>query len=98
MHAVTPWTTNPPAFDLQIDAPSGNREIALTEEPLGRNDPASDVHNAFNWLFFCLWNWMTRAYRSPNTPTNFDDAVKPGKAKRARIDRGDSIAFIYFEK
>ena len=52
MHAVTPWTTNPPAFDLQIDAPSGNREIALTEEPLGRNDSASDVHNAFNWLFF----------------------------------------------
>ena len=28
MHAVKPWTTNPPAFELQIDAPSGNREIA----------------------------------------------------------------------
>jgi len=35
---------------------------------------------------------MTRAYRSPNTPTNFDAAVKPGKAKSDRIDVGFFMA------
>jgi hypothetical protein len=38
--------------------------------------------------FFRRLSWITRAYRSPNTPTNFDDAVKPGNANNARIDLG----------
>jgi len=86
MHAVTPWTTNPPAFELQIDPPSGNREIAYAKRLLVVTTPAAMTTVQTNGCFFRLLSWMTRAYRSPNTPTNFDDAVKPGKAKRARID------------
>ncbi len=86
MHAVKPWTTNPPAFELQIDAPSGNREIAHAKSLWVVTTPAamSTMHSI--GCFFRLGNWMTRAYRAPNTPTNFDNAVKPGKAKGARID------------
>jgi len=32
MHAVAPRTTDPPAFELQVDSPSGNRAIAHPQE------------------------------------------------------------------
>ena len=31
MHAVAPRTTNPPAFELQVDSPSGHREITYPQ-------------------------------------------------------------------
>ena len=67
-------------------------------EPVAELTPGSDVHSADKWLFLLLLSWMTRAYRSAKTPNNFDEAVKPGKAKSARIDSGGFIAFSYVEK
>jgi hypothetical protein len=86
MHTVTPWTTTPAAFERQVDSPSGNREIAYAKSLLVIKTPAAMSTVQTNGCFFRRLSWMTRAYRSPNTPTNFDEAVKPGKLKRARID------------
>jgi hypothetical protein len=47
---------------------------------------------ATDGCFFRLLSWITRAYRSPNLPTNFDEAVKPGNANSARIDLGFFMA------
>jgi hypothetical protein len=98
MHTVTPGTTNPPTFELQVDSPSGNREIAYAKSLLVITPPAAMSTVQTNGCFFRLLSWMTRAYRSPKTPNNFDEAVKPGKAKSARIDSGGFIAFSYIEK
>jgi len=38
--------------------------------------------------FFRRLSWMTRAYRSPKTPSNLALATKPGKVNKARIDLG----------
>ena len=86
MHAVAPRTTHRPAVELQIDSPSSNREITYSHNLLVVTPSAAMSTGQTGGCFFRLLSWMTRAYRSPYTPTNFDETVKPGKAKRARID------------
>ncbi len=86
MHAITPRTVDPPAFELQVDSPAGNREIAYPQEPLIVAPPVPVSTVKTEGRFFRLLSWITRAYRSPHTPTNFDEALKPGKVKSARID------------
>ena len=92
MHATAPRATDTPAFELQIDSPSGNREITYPQNPFVVTPPAPVPTVRTEGCFFRLLSWMTRAYRSPNTPTNFDAAVKPGNAKSARVDLGFFMA------
>jgi len=92
MHAVAPWAVDTPAFELQVDAPAGNREISYSQDFFVVSPPAPVSTVRTDSCFFRLLSWMTRAYRSPNKPTNFDAAVKPGNAKSARIDLGFFIA------
>jgi len=92
MHAVTPRATDTPAFKLQVDPPAGNREVACPHDFLVVTPPASISTVTTQSCFFRLLRWITRAYRSPNTPTNFDQAVNPGKANNERIDLGFFIA------
>jgi hypothetical protein len=92
MHAVAPRTTDTPSFELQIDPPTGNRQIPYPQDLLIVTSPAAVTAVRADSCFFRRLSWMTRAYRSPNTPTNFDVAVKPGKANSARIDMGFFIA------
>lgn len=91
VHAVAPRTTNTPALKLQADSPSGHRESAYSQDLLVV-PPGIGVHSANRRLFFRRLSGMTRAYRSANTPINFDVVVKPGKAKSARIDVGFFMA------
>jgi len=88
MHAVAPRTTDPPAFELQIDAPSGHRQIADPQELLVVTPAAAVATTRTDGCFFRLLSWITRAYRSPNTPSNFDAAVNPRNTNSARIDLG----------
>jgi len=88
MHAAAPRTTDTPAVKLQVDSPSGNREITHPQNLLVVTRPAAMTTVRTDGCFFRLLSWMTRAYRSPNTPANFGAAVKPGKTKRDRIVLG----------
>ncbi len=45
--------------------------------------------------FFRRLSWMTRAYRSPNTPANREVATKPGIVNSARIVLGFFMALAY---
>ena len=92
MHAITPWAVDTPAFELQIDAPPGDRQIPYPQDPFVVTSPTAVTTVRADSCFFRRLSWMTRAYRSPNTPTNFDVAVKPGRANSARIDLGFFIA------
>jgi hypothetical protein len=86
MHATTPRAINTPAFKFQVDSPPGNREITYSQDLFVVTPPAPVPTVRTEGCFFRLLSWITRAYRSPNTPTNFDAAVKPENAKSARID------------
>ena len=92
MHAGAPRTTDTPAFELQVDAPSGNREVSYPQHLLVVTPPAPLTTVRTDGCFFRLASWINRAYRSPNLPTNFDEAVKPGNANSARIDLGCFMA------
>lgn len=92
MHAAAPRAIDTPTFKLQVDPPSGNREITYPQNLLVITPPATVSTVRTEGGFFRLLSWITRAYRSLNTPTNFDAAVKPGNAKSARIDLGFFMA------
>ena len=88
MHAGAPRTTNSPAFKFHVDSPSSDREITYPQGLLVVTPPASVTTVRTDGCFFRFLSWMTRAYRSPNTPTNLDLATKPGNEKSARIVLG----------
>jgi hypothetical protein len=94
VHAIAPRTTNTPALKLQVNSPSGNREVSYSQNLLVVTPSAAVTTVRTDSCFFRLLSWMTRAYRSPNTPANFDEAVKPGNAKSARIDLGFFMALV----
>ena len=92
MHAVTPRTTDTPALELQVHPPAGNREVSYPQDPLVVTPPAPVTTVTTDSCFFRRLSRITRAYRSPNTPANFDDTVKPGNANSARIVLGFFMA------
>ena len=93
MHATTPRTVDAPAFELQVDAPTGDREIAHTQQLLVVTSPAAVTAVRTDRGFFRLVSWITRAYRSPKTPRILDEAVKPGSANSDRIVLGFFMRF-----
>ena len=92
MHTTAPRATDTPAFELQIDSPSGNREITYSQDLFVVTPPAQAPTVRTEGCLFRLLSRMTRAYRSPNTPTSFDAGEKPGNAKSAVIDLGFFMA------
>jgi hypothetical protein len=95
MHAATPWTIDTPAFKLQVDPPAGNRQIPYPQAFLVVTAPAAVSTARADRGFFRLLSWMTRAYRSPNTPLNREAATKPGNANSERIDLGSFMRLAY---
>ena len=85
MHAATPRTVDAPAFELQVDAPAGDRQIAHSQNLSVITPPAAMATVGTGSGFFRLVSRITRAYRSPKTPSNLDEAEKPGSAKSDRI-------------
>ena len=92
MHAAAPRTSDTPAFELQVDSPSGNRQVSYPQHLLVVTPAAALTTVTTDGCFFRRLSWITRAYRSPNLPTNFDEALKPGNANSARIDFGFFMA------
>jgi hypothetical protein len=45
--------------------------------------------------FFRLLSFITRAYRSPNTPFNWEATTKPGNVNNERIDLGFFMLLAY---
>ncbi len=92
MHAGAPQTTDTTAFKQQVDSPPGNGEVSYPQHLLvvTSSTPLTTVRT--DGRFSRLLSWITRAYRSPNLPTNFDATVKPGNANSARVDLGFFMA------
>jgi len=86
MHAAAPRAVDTPAFELQVDAPAGNREITYPQDPFVVTSPAAVSTVRTGGCFFLRLSFMIRAYRSPNTPFNWEAATKPGNANSERID------------
>jgi len=95
MHAAAPRAIDTPAFKLQIDPPAGNREIPYPQDLLVVSSPAALPTARTERGFFRLLSWMTRAYRSPNTPLNREAATKPGNVNNERIDLGFFMRLAY---
>ena len=95
MHPVTPWTPDPPAFELQIQTPARDREVSDLQDFLVVPPSAPGPTVRTDGGFFRRWRWITRAYRSPDTPLNFDEAVNPGKENNSRIDLGFFMVGVY---
>jgi len=92
MHAATPRAIDTPAFKLQVDSPSGHRQVAYPQQLLVVTPPAPLTTVTTDGCFFRRLSWITRLYRSPNFPSNFDAVVKPGNANSARIVLGFFMA------
>ena len=86
MHAAAPRAIDTPALELQVDPPAGNREITYPQDPFVVTSPAAVPAVRTESCFFRLLSLMTRAYRSPNTPFNWEAATKPGNVNSERID------------
>ena len=86
MHAAAPRAVDTPAFKLQVDPPSGNREIPDPQDPFVVAPPTAASTVRTDGCFFRLLSLMTRAYRSPNTPFNWEAATKPDNVNSERID------------
>ena len=86
MHAAAPRTVDTPAFELQVDPPSGNREITDLQDPFVVTPPAAVSTVRTDGCFFLRLSFMMRAYLSPNTPFNWEAATKPGNANSERTD------------
>jgi len=95
MHAAAPRAIDTPAFKLQVDPPSGNREIAYPQDLLVVTPPAAVTTVRTDGCFFRLLSLMTRAYRSPNTPLNWEAATNPGNVNSERIDLGVFMLLAY---
>ena len=95
MHAAAPRAVDTPAFELQVDPPSGNREIPDPQDLLVVTSPAPVPTVRTEGCFFRLLSFMTRAYRSPNTPFNWEAATKPGNVNNERIDWGFFMRLAY---
>jgi hypothetical protein len=95
MHAATPRTFDTPAFKLQIDPPTGNRKIPHVQDLLVITSPAAVATVRTDRSFFRLLSWMTRAYRSPNTPLNREAAVNPGNENSEPIVLGFFMRLVY---
>ncbi len=95
MHAAAPRAVDTPAFERQVDAPAGNREIPDPQDLLVVTPPAAVTTVRTDGCFFRRLSVMTRTYRSPNTPFNWEAATKPGNANRARIDLGFFMLIAY---
>lgn len=95
MHAATPRAVDTPAFELQVDPPSHHREVSYLQQLLVVTSSTALTTVTTHRCFFLRLSWMTRAYRSPYLPSNFDAVVKPGNANSARIDRGFFMALAY---
>jgi len=63
-----------------VDTPAFELQV---DPPVGNAARSSN-----RWLFFRHLRFMTRAYRSPNTPFNWEAATNPGNVNRERIDWG----------
>ena len=95
MHAATPRAIDTPAFKLQVDSPTGNREIPYPQDLLVVTSPAAVSTARTDRGFFRRLSWMTRAYRSPKTPLNREAATKPGNVNSERIDLGFFMRLAY---
>jgi len=95
MHAAAPPTVDTPALELQVDPPAGNREITDPQDPFVVTPPALLSTARTDGCFFRLLSFMTRAYRSPNTPFNWEAATKPGSVNSERIDWGFFMLLAY---
>jgi len=95
MHAGTPRAVDTPAFKLQVDAPAGNWKIADPQDLLVVTSPTAVSTVRTDGRFFRRLSWMTRAYRSPNTPFNWEAATKPGNVNSERIDLGFFMRIAY---
>ena len=86
MHAAAPRAIDSPAIELQVDPPAGNREITYPQVPFVVTSPAAVSTVRADGCFFLRLSFMMRAYRSPNTPFNWEATTKPGNANSERID------------
>jgi len=87
-HCLAPWAVDPPAFELDVDAPTGDRQIPDAAGPFVVATPASVAAAGAGRRFFRRQRMMTRANRSPKTPRSFELATKPGSENSSRIDVG----------
>ena len=95
MHAAAPRAIDTLAFKLQVDPPSGNREIAGPQDLLVVTSPTAVTTARTVGGFFRRLSWMTRACRSPNTPFNEEAATKPGNVNSERVDFGFFMQLAY---
>ena len=95
MHTTAPTTVDAPTLVFQIDPPACQRQVADPAHLLVIAPPAPMPTVRAHGCFFRLLSWMTRAYRSPNTPFNRAPATKPGSAKSERIDWGFFTRLAY---
>ena len=95
LHAATPRAIDTPAFKLQIDPPTGNREISHPKALLVATSPAAAATARTARGFFRRLSWMTRAYRPPNSPLNREAATNPGNENSERIELVFFIRFVY---
>ena len=86
MHTAAPRTVDAPTLVFQIDPPACQRQVADPAHLLVIAPPAPLPTVRAHSCFFRLLSWMTRAYRSSNTPFNPAPAKKPGSANSERID------------
>ena len=86
MQAAAPRAIDTPAIELQADPPAGNREITYPQVPFVVTSPTTVSTVRTDGCFFLRLSFMMRAYRSPNTPFNWEAATKPGNANSERID------------
>jgi len=95
MHAAAPRAVDAPAFELQVDPPSGNREITYSQDAFVVTPPAAVTTVGTDGCFFRLLSFTIRAYRSPNTPFNWAAATNPGNVNSERIDLGFFMLLAY---
>ena len=86
MQTAAPRTVDAPTLVFQRDPPACQRQVADPAHLLVIAPPAPLPTVRANSCFFRLLSWMTRAYRSSNTPFNPAPATKPGSANSERID------------
>ena len=73
-----------PALKLQPDAPHPNRQIPYPARPLIVAPMTTPPAAGADGCFFRRRSTITRAYRSPNTPSSFEHTTNPGTAIRSR--------------
>jgi len=85
-HAATPRAVNSPALELEEDAEARRTHVAHPHRAAIVAPPAAMTAARAPRCVFRRRSSITRARRSPNTPTNPDEAVKPGNEKSAQRD------------